>query len=81
MAIAVPMAFHLCCCYFSGSAVLIVGIPFPFRAGCGIRFYRFLIIAFLSTLVVKTESESELLLVTRSNDNHSPGPVMREVSP
>ena len=26
------------------------------------------------------ESESELLLVTRSNDNHSPGPVMREVS-
>ena len=25
--------------------------------------------------------ESELLLVTRSNDNHSPGPVMREVSP
>ena len=24
---------------------------------------------------------SELLLVTRSNDNHSPGPVMREVSP
>ena len=27
------------------------------------------------------ESESELLLVTRSNDNHSPGPVMREVSP
>ena len=28
-----------------------------------------------------SESESELLLVTRSNDNHSPGPVMREVSP
>ena len=26
-------------------------------------------------------SESELLLVTRSNGNHSPGPVMREVSP
>ena len=26
-------------------------------------------------------SESELLLVTRLNDNHSPGPVMREVSP
>ena len=24
---------------------------------------------------------SELLLVTRSTDNHSPGPVMREVSP
>ena len=24
---------------------------------------------------------SELLLVTRSNDNHSPGPVMKEVSP
>ena len=30
---------------------------------------------------VMSESESELLLVTRSNDNHSPGPVMREVSP
>ena len=29
----------------------------------------------------ESESESELLLVTRSNDNHSPGPVMREVSP
>ena len=28
-----------------------------------------------------SESESELLLVIRSNDNHSPGPVMREVSP
>ena len=28
----------------------------------------------------ESESESELLLVTRSNDNHSPGPVMREVS-
>ena len=27
-----------------------------------------------------SESESELLLVTRPNDNHSPGPVMREVS-
>ena len=25
---AVPLAFHLCCFYFS--AVLIVGIPFPF---------------------------------------------------
>ena len=26
-------------------------------------------------------SESELLLVTRPNDIHSPGPVSREVSP
>ena len=26
--IAVPLAFHLCCFYFS--AVLIVGVPFPF---------------------------------------------------
>ena len=26
-------------------------------------------------------SESELLLVTRPNDNHSPGPVIKEVSP
>ena len=29
----------------------------------------------------ESESESELLLVTRPNDNHSPGSVMREVSP
>ena len=29
----------------------------------------------------ESESESELSLVTRSNDNHSPGPVMTEVSP
>ena len=29
----------------------------------------------------KPLSESELLLVTRSNDNHSPGSVIREVSP
>ena len=27
----VPLAFHLCCCYFK--VVLIVGIPFPFGAG------------------------------------------------
>ena len=33
------------------------------------------------TVTSESESESELLLVTRSNDNHSPGPVMREVSP
>ena len=25
---AVPLAFHLCCFYFS--AILIVGVPFPF---------------------------------------------------
>ena len=25
-----------------------------------------------------SEAESELLLVTSSNDNHSPGPVMRD---
>ena len=29
----------------------------------------------------QSESELELLLVTRRNDNHSPGPVIREVSP
>ena len=48
---AVLLAFHLC--YFYFSAALIVDVPFPFgvRAGCGIRLYRFLIIAFLSTLI------------------------------
>ena len=48
---AVPLAFHLYCFYFS--AVLIVGVPsrLVFRAGCGIRLYRFLIIAFLSILL------------------------------
>ena len=30
---------------------------------------------------LQSESESELLLVTPSNVNHSPGPVMRKVSP
>ena len=40
----VPLAFYLCC--FNFSAVLVVFAP---RAGCGIRLYRFLIIAFLST--------------------------------
>ena len=30
---------------------------------------------------IRIRSEPDLLLVTRSNDNHSPGPVMREVSP
>ena len=38
----VPLPFHLCCFYFT--AVLIVGVPFPFVL------YRLLIIAFLSTL-------------------------------
>ena len=28
-----------------------------------------------------SESELELLLVTRPNGNHSPGPVIKEVSP
>ena len=32
-------------------------------------------------LVKCNATESELLLVTRPNDNHSPGPVIREVSP
>ena len=45
---AVPFAFRVCCFYFG--AILIVGVPFPFRAGCGIRLYRFLIVAFLSTM-------------------------------
>ena len=35
----------------------------------------------LEGMLLVSESELELLLVTRSNDNHSPGPVMREVSP
>ena len=49
----VPLAFHLCCFYFS--AVLIVGVVsrLVFGAGFGIRLYRFLIIAFLSTLLQK----------------------------
>ena len=45
---AVTLAFHLCCFYFS--AVLIVAVPLVFRAGCGIRLYRFLNIDFLSTM-------------------------------
>ena len=55
---AVPLAFILCCFYFS--AVLIVGVPFPFgvRTGCGIRLYRFLIVAFLSTFQDEFEQDS-----------------------
>ena len=43
---------HCLSFYFYFRAVLVVGVPFPIgvRAGCGIRLYRFLIIAFLSTL-------------------------------
>ena len=44
---------------------------------CFSVFYQYLSLFYAS----ESESESELLLVTRSNDNHSPGPVMREVSP
>ena len=48
----IPLAFHLCRFYFN--AVLTVSVPFRlvFRAGCGIRLYQFLIIAFLSTLIL-----------------------------
>ena len=48
---AAPSAFHVCCFYFS--AVLVVRVLFPFGvwAVCGIRLYRFLIFAFLSTIV------------------------------
>ena len=47
---AVPLAFHLC--YFYFSAVLIVGVPFPFGVAGRIwnSIVQFLIIAFLSTL-------------------------------
>ena len=50
---SVPLAFHLCCFYFS--AVLIVGVYFlfVFRAGCGIQLYRFLIITFFICLTQK----------------------------
>ena len=53
---AVALAFHMCCFYFS--AVFVIGAPFPFGvAGCGIRFHRFLIIAFLSTLLIKNSKQ------------------------
>ena len=32
-------------------------------------------------LALVSESESELLMVTGLTDNHTPGPVIREVSP
>ena len=50
---AVPLAFHLCCFNFSPALVvceLYVSLSqLVFGAGCGVRLYRFLIIAFLST--------------------------------
>ena len=48
---AVPLAFHLCC--FNSSAVIVVPFSFGVWAGCGIRSYGFLIIAFLSTFRVR----------------------------
>ena len=47
---AVPLAFHLCCFYFSVDLVVRVPFHLVFGAGYRIRLYRFLIIAFLSTL-------------------------------
>ena len=41
----------------------------------------FLFLSGIFHQVLTCLSESELLLVTRPNDNHSPGPVIREVSP
>ena len=39
------------------------------------------IYAIVVYFLIMSESESELLLVIRLNDNHSPGPVIKEVSP
>ena len=48
---AVPLAFHLWC--FNFSAVLVVRVPFPFGVWGRVwnSIYRFLIIAFLSTVM------------------------------
>ena len=49
---AVPLAFHLCSFCFSAVLVGRVLSHLEFGTGCGILLYRFLIIAFLSTLVL-----------------------------
>ena len=49
---AVPLAFPLCSFYFSAVLIVVSLFRLVFRAGCGIRMYRFLIIAFLSNLYI-----------------------------
>ena len=46
----VLLAFHSCCFYFYGVVLYMFLSRLVFRAGCGIRLYRFLIIVFSSTL-------------------------------
>ena len=43
---AVPLALYLCCFYFSAVLLYVSLSRLVFRAGCGIRLYWFLIIAF-----------------------------------
>ena len=63
---AVPLAFHLCCFYFS--AVLIVSLSrLMFKAGCGIRLYRFLITAFSSALQrISQRSKCNVIIISQS---------------
>ena len=58
------------------------------KAGCGIWLYQFLNIAYLFTLFTVGQARStfcvqdqDRLLVKRQNDNHSPGPLIRDISP
>ena len=46
---AVLLAFCSCCSYFMPSKLYVFLTYLVFRAGCGIRLYRFLIVAFLFT--------------------------------
>ena len=63
------------------SGLLIVNHGFRFRLRQSCRLVGMVAPRSLVGCSANRFSESELLLVTRSNDNHSPGPVMREVSP
>ena len=47
---AVLLAFNLCGFYFSVVLIIVSLSRLVFRAGCGIRLYRFLIVAILSSL-------------------------------
>ena len=63
---AVPLAFHLCCFSFLVPSQLYVSFSnLVFWAGCGIVLYRFLIVAFLSTLPVENGESTACVGVSR----------------
>ena len=63
-----PLGFSLML-FFYFSAVFNVGVRLVFKTGCGIRLYRFLIIAFLSTIKQNVKTILFLLKIP-NHDRH-----------